>query len=151
MTQHVLRPNWFGNHVLNPTVRWFTHRGISPHGAQTLTVRGRSSGEWRSAPVNPMEVDGRTYLVAPRGHVQWTHNMRAAGAGRLRLGKRVRAFTAAEVPDEEKTELLRTYLRRWKFDVGGYFRQAGITVDATDQEWEAVAGHFPVFRLTWTD
>jgi deazaflavin-dependent oxidoreductase (nitroreductase family) len=36
----------------------------------TLAVRGRTSGEWRTVPVNVLELDGQRYLVAPRGDTQ---------------------------------------------------------------------------------
>jgi len=42
-------------------------------------------------------VDGRRYLLAPRGHTQWVRNLRVVGAGELRLGRRAQAFTATEV------------------------------------------------------
>lgn len=146
-----LHVGWFTRRLVNPLVLWLSRRGLSLYGAQELLVRGRQSGEWRRTPVNPMRVGGANYLVAPRGHVQWTHNLRAAGEGRLRLGRRSRRFTAVEVPDEEKPELLRCYLRRWKAEVSGYFHQAGVGANSTDEEWRQAASGFPVFRLTYPD
>ena len=58
-----------------------TH-GISLMGSRVLVVRGRTSGEPRSNPVNLLELDGERYLVAPRGNTQWVRNARAAGTGR---------------------------------------------------------------------
>lgn len=148
-TAHVKKPGWVTNHVFNPLVSWFTRRGMSLAGSQVLSVRGRKSGEWRRTPVNPMTVDGRRYLVAARGHVQWTHNMRAAGGGELRQGRRVRSFTAVEVPDAEKPELLRAYLKKWKWEVGAFFD--GVGPESTDEELLAVAHRHPVFRITFAD
>ena len=91
-------------------------------------------------------MDGRQYLVAPRGHVQWTHNMRAAGGGELHLGKKVDVFTATEVPDDEKPELLRAYLKRWKAEVGVFF--GGVGPDSSDEELRRIAPDHPVFRVT---
>ncbi|MDB1089321.1 nitroreductase family deazaflavin-dependent oxidoreductase [Streptomyces sp. ACA25] len=126
---------------------WFARRGVNLWGAQVLTVRGRKSGEPRTTPVNPLTLEGRTYLVAPRGHVQWTHNMRAAGGGELRIGRKVRRFDAAEVPDDEKPPVLRAYREAWKSEVGRYFEGHGITAESTDEEWRAVARHYPVFAV----
>ncbi|WP_374207773.1 nitroreductase family deazaflavin-dependent oxidoreductase [Streptomyces sp. XM4193] len=145
---HALTPGRLTRRVLNPLVMWLNRRGLSLHGAHTLAVRGRTSGALRHAPVNPMELDGRTYLVAPRGHVQWTHNLRAAGGGELRLGKRVRHFTAVEVGDRDKPRVLRAYARRWS-EVGRYFSELGVGRDATLQQWHRSAEHFPVFALTF--
>ncbi|WP_431781566.1 nitroreductase family deazaflavin-dependent oxidoreductase [Streptomyces chumphonensis] len=146
MPAHVIKPGRFTVHVLNPLVAWLARRGVSVWGARILAVRGRKTGAWRRTPVNPLTADGHLHLVAPRGHVQWTHNLRAAGGGELRLGRRTRRFTAVEVPDAEKPPLLRAYLRRWKAEVGVFF--GGVGPDATDAELLAIAPKHPVFRLT---
>ncbi len=138
-------PGWFTQHVFNRFVAWLTRRGVSVWGSRVLEVRGRRSGEWRSVPVNLLTVDDATYLVAPRGVTQWVRNLRAAGSGRLRLGRRTWDFTATEVPPEATPELLRAYLRRWKWEVGQFFE--GVGPDATDEELVAIAPRHPVFVL----
>ncbi|MGV9558397.1 nitroreductase family deazaflavin-dependent oxidoreductase [Streptomyces sp. NPDC003401] len=145
---HVKKPGWFTVNVLNRTVAWLTRRGLSVWGSRVLAVRGRKSGQWRTTPVNLLTVDGRQYLVAPRGHVQWTHNMRAAGGGELHLGAKVDEFTAAEVGDDEKVPLLRAYLKRWKAEVGVFFD--GVGPDSPDADLRRVAPDHPVFRVTVT-
>lgn len=132
--------------ILNRLVAWLTRRGVGLAGSWLLEVRGRRSGEWRSTPVNPLRLDGADYLVAPRGHTQWVRNLRAAGEGQLRRGRRVERFTAIEVGDEDKPEVLREYLRRWKWQVGAFFE--GLDIDATDGSFIAVAAGYPVFRIT---
>jgi deazaflavin-dependent oxidoreductase (nitroreductase family) len=132
--------------VMNDTVAAVTRLGISLRGSRVLYVRGRKSGEWRSTPVNPLTFEGQRYLVAPRGHTQWVRNMRAAGGGELRVGRRTETFTATEVPDEQKPELLREYLRRWKFEVGVFFE--GVGPDAPDEKLLEIAPGYPVFRIT---
>ncbi|MFF0398864.1 nitroreductase family deazaflavin-dependent oxidoreductase [Streptomyces sp. NPDC005248] len=146
MSVHVQKPGWSTVNVLNRTIAWITRRGISVWGSRVLAVRGRKSGEWRRTPVNLLTVDGRRYLVAPRGHVQWTHNMRAAGGGELHLGKKVDVFTATEVPDDEKPELLRAYLKRWKAEVGVFF--GGVGPDSSVEELRRIAPDHPIFRVT---
>jgi deazaflavin-dependent oxidoreductase (nitroreductase family) len=123
-----------------------TKAGISVKGSRVLYVRGRSSGEWRTTPVNPLRYEGASYLVAPRGHTQWVRNMRVAGGGELHLGRKVERFTATELPDCEKPALLRAYLRNWKMEVGMFFD--GIGPDATDEQLLAIAPGYPVFRIT---
>jgi deazaflavin-dependent oxidoreductase (nitroreductase family) len=143
---HVKKPGWFTNNVLNRAVAFLTRRGLSVWGSRVLAVRGRKSGEWRTTPVNVLTIDGQRYLVAPRGHVQWTHNMRAAGGGRLLLGKTTDTFTAEEVPDAEKPAVLRAYLKRWKAEVGVFFN--GVGPDSPEEELRRIAGDHPVFRIT---
>ncbi|MFJ7070352.1 nitroreductase family deazaflavin-dependent oxidoreductase [Streptomyces sp. NPDC101115] len=145
---HAMKPGWFTVNVMNRFVSWLTRRGVSVWGSRVLAVRGRKSGEWRRTPVNLMTMDGAQYLVAPRGHVQWTYNMRAAGGGELHLGRHVQPFTAVEVADDEKPALLRAYLKRWKAEVGVFFQ--GVGPDSTDEELRAIAPRHPVFRITTT-
>ncbi len=129
----------------NRTVAALTRAGLSLWGSRVLAVRGRKSGEWRTTPVNLLTHDGQRYLVAPRGHTQWVRNLRAAGTGELRLGRRAEAFRATELPDAEKPAVLRAYLRRWKFEVGVFFD--GVDADASDAELLRIAPGYPVFRL----
>ncbi|WP_329322369.1 nitroreductase family deazaflavin-dependent oxidoreductase [Streptomyces sp. NBC_01262] len=146
MSEHVMKPDWFTVNVLNRLVAWLTRRGLSVWGSRVLAVRGRKSGEWRRTPVNLLTFEGQRYLVAPRGHVQWTHNMRAAGGGQLLLGKKSEDFTATEVADDDKVQLLRAYLKRWKAEVGIFF--GGVGPDSSDEELRAIAPKHPVFRIT---
>ncbi|MFE7902211.1 nitroreductase family deazaflavin-dependent oxidoreductase [Streptomyces sp. NPDC057424] len=148
MSTHVQKPGWFTVNVLNRIVAWMTRRGISVWGSRVLAVRGRRSGQWRTTPVNLLVLDGKQYLVAPRGHVQWTHNMRAAGGGELHLGKRVDTFTATEVGDDDKTPILRAYLKRWKAEVGVFFN--GVGPGSPDAELRRIAPDHPVFEITPT-
>jgi len=48
-----------------------------------LQVRGRKSGRIYSTPVDLLEIEGRQFLVAPRGQTQWVRNAEAAGEVRL--------------------------------------------------------------------
>jgi deazaflavin-dependent oxidoreductase (nitroreductase family) len=148
MSTHVQKPGWFTINVFNRLVAWLTRRGISVWGSRVLAVRGRKSGQWRTTPVNVLTLDGRQYLVAPRGHVQWTHNMRAAGGGELHLGKHVDTFTATEVADDDKTPVLRAYLKRWKAEVGVFFN--GVGPDSPDDQLRRIAPDHPVFEITVT-
>ena len=139
------RPDWFTAHVFNPMVAGLTRLGVSVYGSRVLAVRGRKSGEWRTTPVNLLDLGGTRYLVAPRGHTQWVRNLRAAGAGRLLLGRRSQDFTAVEVPEAEKPPILREYLKRWKFEVGVFF--GGVGPDAPEQDLVRIGPDHPVFRL----
>jgi deazaflavin-dependent oxidoreductase (nitroreductase family) len=126
-------------------VSGLTRMGISLLGSRILYVRGRKTGEWRTTPVNLLVHEGERYLVAPRGHTQWVRNMRVAGGGELHIGRRVEVFTATELADEDKPEILRAYLKRWKFEVGMFFD--GVGPDASDEKLLEIAPGYPVFRL----
>ncbi len=123
----------------------FARRGISLRGSRVLAVRGRTSGDWRTVPVNPLDFSGHRYLVAPRGQTQWVRNVRAGGATELRLGRRTETVHPIEVADRDKPEILREYVRRWKAEVGHFFE--GIDANSTDDELLAIAPGFPVFTI----
>jgi deazaflavin-dependent oxidoreductase (nitroreductase family) len=132
--------------VFNRAVAALTRAGVSVMGSRVLSVRGRTSGAWRTTPVNLLTLGGDQYLIAPRGQTQWVRNLRAAGDGELRVGRRVQRFTAVELADQEKPPVLRAYLKRWKWEVGMFFED--ITPDATDEQLLGIAPGFPVFRVS---
>lgn len=143
------KPGWFTNAIFNPAVAAMTRAGVSIWGSRVLRVRGRKSGEWRSAPVNLLTYEGKKYLVAPRGLTQWVRNLREAGEGELMLGKRSERFRAYEIPDEQKIPLLRAYLKRWKAEVGIFF--GGVSADSPEEDVKRIAPDHPVFRIETID
>jgi deazaflavin-dependent oxidoreductase (nitroreductase family) len=144
MTARYLQPTR-ADAIFNRTVAALTRLGISVAGSRVLAVRGRASGEWRTTPVNLLTVDGERYLVAPRGVTQWVRNIRVAGGGELRVGRRVEEVAVSELADGEKAVVLREYLRRWAWEVGRFFER--IDASASDDQLAAIAPGFPVFRL----
>lgn len=145
MGREFQEPGWFTRNVFNRLIAWLTRAGISVAGSRLLEVRGRRSGEWRRTPVNLLEFEGGRYLLAPRGNTQWVRNLRAAGRGRLLIGRRIEEFNAAELPDDEKVPLLRAYLKRWKWEVGAFFD--GVDPEAPDEELRRLAAKHPAFRI----
>ena len=129
----------------NGLVQTLTRYGISIKGSRVLYVRGRKTGEWRTTPVNLLDHDGRRYLVSARGEGQWVRNLRAAGTGELRVGRRTEAFRGRELSDEQKVPVLRAYLERWKLEVGVFFD--GVGPGSSDAEILAIAGKHPAFEV----
>lgn len=143
---HYKAPGRITRWVMNPLVSGFVKLGVSAKGAGVLSVRGRTSGEWRSTPVNPLTFEGEQFLVAPRGETQWVRNLRAAGSGRLQRGRHTNEFTAVELDDAAKTRVLRAYLKEWAWEVGAFFE--GVGADSTDEQLAAIAPKHPIFRIT---
>ena len=140
-----IEPNGFTRRFFNPIIRRLTRWGLSIRGSRELAVRGRVSGEWKRVPVNPLDLGGHRYLVAPRGTTQWVRNLRVAQTCELRVGRRVETFRAVEVSDAEKVAILRSYLERWKMEVGAFFD--GVGPDAPDDAIAAIAPGYPVFEI----
>ena len=139
------RPDWFTKNVFNAAVAALTRVGVSVWGSRVLRVKGRTSGEWRTAPVNLLTYEGTRYLVAPRGQTQWVRNLRVSGTGELLLGSKVQPFRAVEVGDDEKIPILKAYLKRWQAEVGVFFR--GVSADSPEADLRRIAPDHPVFRV----
>lgn len=145
VSTHYRAPGWLTRNVFNRAVAFLTGRGMSILGSRVLAVRGRTTGEWRTTPVNLLDHDGRRYLVSARGHGQWVRNLRAAGTGELRLGRRAEPFRGRELSEDEKVPVLRAYLKRWKAEVGAFFD--GVGPDSTDEQLRAIADRHPAFEV----
>lgn len=81
----------------NGFVRWLMRIGMPMGPNVPMTVRGRTSGLPRTAPVAVSEIDGRRYVVGAYGDVHWVRNLRAAGVASLRLRGRDLMVTATEL------------------------------------------------------
>jgi deazaflavin-dependent oxidoreductase (nitroreductase family) len=118
--------------------------GVASNYLVTLEVTGRKSGRAISLPVVVAVVDGQRYLVSMLGeHVQWAHNVRAAG-GRAVLKSGGREIVhLEEVPADQRAPILRTYLQR----APGARPHMPVNKYAPIAEFEKVAAAFPVFRV----
>jgi F420H(2)-dependent quinone reductase len=131
--------------AFNGLFRWFAEVGISIAGTKAMRVRGRKTGKLRGVVINLLTVDGRDYLVSPRGNTQWARNARAAGTVEMGPRWRSREVRITEVADDAKPDLLKRYLDRWFWEVKGHV--GGLTPDSTDEQFRATAPSIPVFEL----
>src|SRR5262245_34499286 len=133
-----IEPGLFSAKVFNPVVTFLARRlGWSMKGAVVLSVRGRKTGEWRSTPVNLLQLGGQRYLVAPRGDTHWVRNLRVGRAARLTLGRQTEAVRVEEIADGEKAPILRAYLKEWAWEVKPFF--GGIGTNASDEALARIA------------
>lgn len=140
------RPGWLTQHIANPIVAFMTGRlGRSLHGSRILTVRGRSSGEWRKTPITPLVLDGRRYLVAPRGKTQWVRNLRATGSDELRLGQSEESFQATELPNEDKVLIIGADLQARGTETAVFF---GVSANPSEDELARIAPNHPIFLVS---
>lgn len=109
-----------------------------------LQIRGRKSGNLYSSPVNLLELNGKRYLVAPRGRTQWVRNAEAAGEVNLKKGSRIENFRLRALSGPEHLQVLKAYLDQFRREVQRYFAvQAGSPPEA----FISVAGQYPAFEL----
>ena len=62
---------------------------------------------------------------------------------------RLQAFDATELGDENKLEVLRAYLRRWRAEVGIFF--GGVSANSSEDDLRCIAPDHPVFRLVFRE
>lgn len=129
----------------NELIRLLAEAGISIAGTRALRVRGRKTGQWRGVVVNILTVDGREYLISPRGNTQWARNARAAGMVEAGPRWRRRQIRIVEVPDAAKPELIRRYLDRWYWEVKGHI--GGLTPASGESEVKEIVASIPAFEM----
>jgi deazaflavin-dependent oxidoreductase (nitroreductase family) len=142
--QHFLKPS-LTERIFNRLFAVAIGFGMGLGHNYVLEVRGRKSGRIFSAPVDLLEVEGRRYLVAPRGETNWVRNARAAGRVTLRKGRRRDEFAVREVGVAQRPELLKAYLDRFAMTVQRYFP---LPRESPASEFTQIAERYPVFELT---
>jgi deazaflavin-dependent oxidoreductase (nitroreductase family) len=130
--------------VFNRTYGFLVGIGLGFSYNYLLQVRGRKSGKLYSTPINLVEWKGKRFLVAPRGRTQWVRNAEAAGEVTLKKGSARLKFLLRPLPDEEKPELLKTYLDTFRKEVQTYFP---VAAGSPPEAFVELAGSYPVFEL----
>jgi hypothetical protein len=128
--------------------------GLTPAYVVRLEVPGQRTGLVHSSFMVQVDMKGEHFLVALAGESEWVRNVRAA-EGRVVLGRGRRRYGAvlAELPVAERAEVLRAYVHRPSprgramTRTGEARHYFGIEPDAPLDEFAAIAGHYPVFRV----
>jgi deazaflavin-dependent oxidoreductase (nitroreductase family) len=114
-----------------------------------LTVPGRKSGVPRTTPVAVIDYQGRRWVWAPWGEVDWVKNLRAAGKATVTIRTRKQEVKARELDEEQRRTFFREVMgaqaRRAKGLGFLFFRMAdGVDLHQPDE----IAKDRPVFELT---
>lgn len=104
-------PFWIG--IMNPLMRAVLRLGLPMGPMILLTVRGRTSGQPRTTPVGLFERSGQRWLFSEFGDVNWVRNLRAAGEGTLRLGRRRETVVVVELTSEAAAHVLKEVVAPW--------------------------------------
>ncbi|MGV0598387.1 nitroreductase family deazaflavin-dependent oxidoreductase [Mycolicibacterium elephantis] len=141
-----IRPPWWLKYV-NKVMIGLQKLGIlGENGPVVLEVRGRKSGKLRRTPITPMTVDGQRYVLGGLPGSDWAANLRAAGEATLHIGRRSERIRVVELPPDEARPLLREFPIKVPTGVG-FMKNAGLVTGPNPNEYEALAGRCPVFRL----
>ena len=130
--------------IFNRTFGFLVGLGLGPGHMYLLQVRGRKTGKLFSTPVDPLELQGKRYLVAPRGRTQWVRNAEAAGEITLKKGSSHHKFHLRSIPDAEKPQILKAYLDSFKREVQRYFP---VPAGSPPEQFAAIAASYPAFEL----
>jgi deazaflavin-dependent oxidoreductase (nitroreductase family) len=130
--------------MLSRVLGFLVGLGLSPSYNYLLEVRGRKSGKLYSTPVNLVELNGRQFLVAPRGRTQWVRNAEAASEVTLKKRGIRRKFRLRALADSEKPELLKAYLTRHRMAVHKFFP---VPPEAPVEAFTKIAAGYPAFEL----
>jgi hypothetical protein len=84
--------------IFGQTLAFLVWIGLIRGHFYVLEVRGRKTGKTISLPVDPLDLDGRRYLVCARGNSNWVRNARAAGEVVLARAMRRRRYAVRELP-----------------------------------------------------
>ncbi len=132
--------------------------GVNLGSFALLTVRGRKSGKPIATPVAVFEQDGKRYLIASYGAVNWVRNLRAAGGeATLTSGRHSERIRAVELAPQAAAPIFRDALRAGPPGIPAPIVRAyrrffvlpylNITTNATLEECEREALTHPVFLI----
>jgi len=142
-TPYFIRPS-FSARILNRVYGYLTGLGLSLPHSYLLRVSGRRTGKIRSMPVNVLNYNGRLFLVATRGHTQWSRNAMAKGKVILKRGRARMEFRLRVVLDAEKPKILKAYVIRFHWMVRRFFP---ISAGSPSAAFAPIADRYPVFEL----
>ena len=138
------RPPGAGERVFNRLFGYLVGLGLGFSYNYLLQVRGRKSGKTYSTPVDLLELGGKRFLVAARGRTQWVRNAEAAGEVALKKGKLRQRFKLRPLSDQEKPEILKAYLDRFKSEVQRFFP---VPAGSALESFRELVASYPAYEL----
>jgi deazaflavin-dependent oxidoreductase (nitroreductase family) len=133
-----------GERIFNRIFGFLVGIGLGASYNYLLQVRGRKSGKIYSTPIDLLEMNGKKFLVAPRGRTQWVRNAEAAGEITLKRGSKRQSFRLRTLPDADKPEILKAYLDTFKSQVQSYF---SVPAGSPLQAFAEIIQNHPAFEL----
>ena len=130
--------------LFNKIVGFLVGLGLGPRHILLLEVRGRKTGRLYSTPVDVLVLDGRRYLVAPRGYTAWVRNALASGTVVLKKGRWREELRARPLSADEKPAVLKAYLDRFTLPVQRYFP---VPAGAPTTAFEPLVDRYPAFEV----
>ena len=89
----------------------------------TLEVARRDANCPQRVPVIPVEHDGSLFVVSARGEADWVKNVRAAGIVRVGQKGNFMTYAAAEIAEDERTDIVKAYRNKAGREVNHYWKK----------------------------
>src|SRR5579859_798522 len=140
----VFRPPTAIERAFNRVFGFLVGLGLGFSCNHLLQVKGRKSGKVYSTPIDLLELDGKRFLVAPRGRTQWVRNAEAAGEIILKKGSDRQRCGLRALSDGEKPQILKAYLDRFKKEVQRYFP---VAAGSPVESFRELVESYPAFEL----
>ena len=128
---------------MNSFLGWLAARGIGQKRGVQLQHKGRKSGKTFSTAVNWTELDGKRYLVAPRGETQWVRNVRADGGKAVMRHGKSESVRLEELPVEQRAPIIKHYVGENKLVKGEF----GLEPDDPIEKYQEIAPNHPTFLI----
>ena len=139
--------------LFNHAIRSFLRLGVPMGYVGLLTVKGRKTGKPRRNPVGLFEYNGRRYLFATFGDVNWVRNIRAARNATIKKGLHTRRVVPVELSLPDAAEILKGAIAQAFLGLGGkiFGSHFPLKPDAPISDFVEEAKRHPVFELRETD
>jgi deazaflavin-dependent oxidoreductase (nitroreductase family) len=133
--------------LFSPLLQAVLKAGLPVGPNALITIRGRKSGQPRTAGIAVIEVGGRRWIWAPWGDVNWVRNLRAAGRATLTRRGQEEQVTATELDYQERLRFFRDVLGPFAKSIPGGMTFVRL-LDQTDlNDPQGVARDRRVFEL----
>jgi deazaflavin-dependent oxidoreductase (nitroreductase family) len=138
-------PRWV--RFFSPVLKFLLVAGVPLGFNELVTIRGRKSGLPHTTALAIIAVEGRRWVWAPWGEVQWVRNLRAAGRATIAVRGRTEEVSATELDPTQRVAYFRDVLGPLARSIpfGAYFIRIVDGVDLKDPV-EAAEGRC-VFEL----
>jgi len=133
-----------GERFFNRIFGYLVGFGLGFHYNYLLQVRGRKSGKLYSTPIDLLELNGKRFLVAPRGRTQWVRNAEAAGEITLKRRSFRQNFRLRTLFEAEKPAVLKAYLDGFRREVQRYFP---VPAGSPPEAFLPLLEKYPAFEL----
>ena len=134
--------------LLGQTLAFLVRLGLIRGHFYVLEVRGRKTGRTISLPVDPLDLNGKRYLVCARGESNWVRNARTAGEVGLARAMRRHRYAVRELPPSMRPPVLKAYLDRFASQVQRFFP---VPKGSAVRAFNDLAPGYPVFELQRLD